>query len=398
MLKKVVLENFFSFGERTEIELHPNVNVLVGINGSGKSNFLKAIQLLHEGISGIGLEKLILQEWGGFDSISFSGTKSDKIQLCFEFDKNVFKNDEQAQFFISNPIYEINIYKAGDLNYYLYERVYDSNSSHDYLNIHNTEGFLRDGNSQSYEEFTIAKGNGIKSTELALRQIYDQFRFFSTSTFRSEIKALKVYRQFDLGGESALRKLQPYSTERGLSLDGGNLCTILQNLENDHVEQFEQLSKEIQNINSNFKRISFARLGADSQLTLVEKHLNKSVRSRHISDGTLRYITLLSILFNPEQGNLIGLDEPEQGLHPDMMNTIAQFVREQKESSVQYIFATHSPLFLNHFDLEEILIFEKDQKNQTRILVKSEEDFEDWNEDYLAGQLWLRGALGGKRW
>ena len=70
MLKRITLENFFSFGEPTTIELNPGVNLLVGINGSGKSNFLKAIRLLHEAVAGKGFEKTFLQEWGGFANVA----------------------------------------------------------------------------------------------------------------------------------------------------------------------------------------------------------------------------------------------------------------------------------------------------------------------------------------
>ncbi len=66
MLKSITLENFFSFKEKQTIHLNKGVSVLVGINGSDKSNFIKAIRLLYEGVAGIGFEKVFLQEWVGF--------------------------------------------------------------------------------------------------------------------------------------------------------------------------------------------------------------------------------------------------------------------------------------------------------------------------------------------
>ncbi|MCI5139963.1 MAG: chromosome segregation protein SMC, partial [Candidatus Electrothrix sp. AR1] len=66
MIAKITLENFFSFRHPTTIELNPDINILLGINGSGKSNFLKALRLLHESIIGSGLEKVFLKEWSGF--------------------------------------------------------------------------------------------------------------------------------------------------------------------------------------------------------------------------------------------------------------------------------------------------------------------------------------------
>jgi predicted ATPase len=88
MLSKITLENFFSFRYPTPIELNPNVNILGGINGSGKSNFLKAIGLLYESIIGTGLEKIFLKEWGGFNTVAnFNQDEKDYIKLSFEFDQ-----------------------------------------------------------------------------------------------------------------------------------------------------------------------------------------------------------------------------------------------------------------------------------------------------------------------
>jgi predicted ATPase len=73
-------------------------------------------------------------------------------------------------------------------------------------------------------------------------------------------------------------------------------------------------------------------------------------------------------------------------------------LKTASRDNTQLIIATHSPLLLNLFELDEILIFEKDDTNQTVVSIRTEDDFEDWNEDFLVGQLWLRGLIGGKRW
>lgn len=80
-----------------------------------------------------------------------------------------------------------------------------------------------------------------------------------------------------------------------------------------------------------------------------------------------------------------------------MINTVSDSIKHASKDTQLFI-ATHSPLLLNAFDLEDILIFEKDEKNQTKVLRKTEEDFAEWNDDYLVGQLWLNGQIGGKRW
>ena len=133
-------------------------------------------------------------------------------------------------------------------------------------------------------------------------------------------------------------------------------------------------------------------------MSLKEKNLDRAITIENISDGTLRYLLLLSIFYNPNRGSVVCIDEPEAGLHPDMINGIAKGIKYATQNGTQMIIATHSPLLLNAFELEDLKIFEKDKDNQTVVKTKSEEDFPDWEGEFLTGQMWLRGELGGVRW
>ena len=87
MIKKITVQNFFSFGAEQTIELNADTNILVGINGTGKSNFIKAIRLLQEGVKG-NFEKLFSQKWGGFSgSCNFIHPDSNEIKISYCFDK-----------------------------------------------------------------------------------------------------------------------------------------------------------------------------------------------------------------------------------------------------------------------------------------------------------------------
>lgn len=132
-------------------------------------------------------------------------------------------------------------------------------------------------------------------------------------------------------------------------------------------------------------------------MMLRGQHLSKSVSIEHISDGKLRYLLLLSILFNPERGSIVCIDEPETSLHPDMINTIAEAIK-QASKETQLIISTHSPLLLNAFKLDDILIFEKNTDNETTVSRKSMDEFDGWVDDFMVGQAWLQGLMGGKRW
>jgi predicted ATPase len=150
-------------------------------------------------------------------------------------------------------------------------------------------------------------------------------------------------------------------------------------------------------VNPNFSGFDFNFLGGNIELMLEENNLNSAVHVSNISDGTLRYLCLLSILYNPERGNIICIDEPEVGLHPDMILNIANAIKEAAENST-IIISTHSDNLLNYFDVEDIRVFEKDENNSTKVVSYTMSQFADWYEDFSLGQMWKQGDLGGVRY
>jgi len=211
------------------------------------------------------------------------------------------------------------------------------------------------------------------------------------------LEELSVYYYFDTTFTSSTMQPSGYGTETKLLPDGQNLMTILNRIKNNHSLSYDKIEEAIMKINPYFKDINFDFIGSKLYLLLREKHLTKSVSIEHISDGTLNYLILLSILFNPERGTLVCVDEPETSLHPDMINTIADAIK-QASKSTQLIITTHSPLLLNSFEIDDLLIFEKNIHNETEVYVKSPDEFDNWIDDFMVGQAWLQGLIGGKRW
>lgn len=344
MIKKITIQNFFSFGSEQTIELNADTNVLVGVNGTGKSNFIKAIRLLKAYLSASEFEKLFMQKWGGFSgACNFIHPDASTIHLRYEFDKNVVKNLSDA--FVKNDFHiDFIIRKFG--------------SSYDILGSDTT----------------------LELTDKLLQGI-------------------EIYDYFDSSFDSTIRQLSPYYSEENLLSDGKNLTALLSYLNGNSVKAFDKLVEEFKKINPNFRELVFTTpVAGKSLLSLKEKNLDRAITIEHISDGTLRYLLLLSIFYNPKRGSVICLDEPEMGLHPDMINGIARGIKYAAENGTQMIIATHSPLLLNAFELEDLMIFEKNEANETIVKKVSEEDFPEWEGEFLAGQMWLRGQIGGKRW
>lgn len=132
-------------------------------------------------------------------------------------------------------------------------------------------------------------------------------------------------------------------------------------------------------------------------MLLEEDGLLSPIHITHLSDGTLRYLCLLAILFNPSRGSFICIDEPEVGLHPDMLKLVANAIQQAAEDSALLI-ATHSEHILNQFQIKAIRVFEKDTSNETMVLTYEEADFEGWYERFNPGQMWRAGGLGGNRY
>lgn len=409
MIKQVSINNFFSFGYKTqEVYLNPDTNILIGINGSGKSNFIKAIRLLYEGVVGKdGLEKLLMNDWGGFTNVSnFSKHQTEMIDLIYEFDKNSINKAAgfRGHRFEHNVYYQIIIKKAANNSFHVAEEIFDIGEDGQrcvFLRMELGHGQIISSNNEKTELKRFNPNNSqipFKNEELILRQLSDPISYPILVTLKKAIEKIIIYDYFDTTANSLIRRPSAYNVEKKLLANGENLVQILQRMKNHHSLEYEKIERELTRINSMFKDISFDIVGSKSLLVLREKNLARSISVDHISDGTLRFLLLLAILYNPERGSLICLDEPEIGLHPDMIHTVAKAIQHASKTGTQIIIATHSPLLLNDFELDDIWIFEKNTDNQTIISSKSEEDFKDWTDQFLAGQMWLSGKIGGTRW
>ncbi|MDR2691415.1 MAG: AAA family ATPase [Dysgonamonadaceae bacterium] len=400
MIKKVIIRDFFSFRGKNEIPLNDGINIMCGINGSGKTSFLNAFKLLHEGVSGRGFERLFQEQWGGFHQIANANQEVKQIQLIYVFDYKKLKQINQSSSCQSDVSYSITINRLGTSDYTINEKIYADNeigTPFYYLDISNGTGQIAapfsDEPGKGWERYKYNQGE-LSGKELFLNQIKDP-RYIHIHTIRKAIESLKIYSDFNI------REIRKPQTESGnlskLKSNGVNLAHLLNYIKNNKTLSYEKIEKNLSKINPDYKGIEVPyRGGGQLSISLREKGLDRTIEALHISDGTLRYILLMSILCNPDRGLFVGIDEPECGLHPDMIKSVCDMMKEASDS--QIIIATHSPLLLNHFELEDILVFEKNEQNETKVKRYSENDFPDWEGDFLAGQMWLRGQIGGKRW
>ncbi len=238
-----------------------------------------------------------------------------------------------------------------------------------------------------------------KANNPTLAQISDPDRYYPLFTLRKAIGDISVYGQFDTSPRSSIRTPAAYATDNRLIDDGNNIVSLLKRIQNHYPLVYENEIKPLLiKVNPNFQEIGFEDFGAKSNLVLREHQLAKRVSIEHISDGTLRFILLLGILYNPERGSVVCLDEPETGLHPDMIHTVAVGIQRAAREGSQMVVATHSPILLNSFQLGDLIVFDKNEQNEIRISTPSEDEFEERLSSFLPGQMWLQGLIGGRRW
>lgn len=400
MIKELIIRDFFSFKGEHKIELNPGVNILVGVNGSGKTSFLNAITLLYEGIVGGGLSALF-RLWGSYNSIvnACGEDRPECFSITYVFDVEALRKIVPASPFKKDVYYTITVFPIGDgTNYSLCETLYSEDSkgrkkTFSYLEFRNGIGQI---SVRTHEGIDVERYEGgmLSAQELVLKQITDPQRYLPSFVVREAINAIAGYSKFSF---DKVRQPAEANNSKRLMNSGENLTQLLSNLNNNYTFQYEKIRECLSDINPNFTGIGYNVFGSRLYLSLRERNLAHVIDALHISDGTLKYMLLLSIFHNPERGLLIDIDEPESCLHPDMIRSVAKMMKSAAKTS-QIIVATHSALLLNAFELDDILVFEKNAQNETVIKRYSEDDFADREEELLPGQLWLNGEIGGKRW
>jgi predicted ATPase len=408
LLKSIRLRNFLSYGPSApSVDLLP-LNVLVGPNSSGKSNLLEAIDILRATPSDVTQP---IRDGGGAEDYLWKGigsagpavlgrippTADIEAIVCYPEGKNPLKY--QIAFTMAGQRFEIldeaieNPFPStGETDVYFY---YRHQSGHPVLNVRaktEAQGATKEGRvSRSLRREDVAVGQSILSQRKDPDQ-YPEITYLGTQFGR-----IRFYREWDLGRDTEPRKPQKVDLPSDfLSESADNLALVLNDLEN-RSETRNAINEHLKKFNESAEAVTTRLFGGTIQLVVHEQGFQEIPATR-LSDGTLRYLCLLAVLCHPEPPPLVCLEEPEIGLHPDILKTVAELLVQAAERT-QVIVTTHSDILVSALtqNAESVLVCERGEDG-TRLTRLESEKLKDWLERYSLGELWMMGELGGTRW
>ena len=393
MINSISLSNFLSFGkESAPIELQP-LNVLIGTNGSGKSNFLEAFDLLKNAPSNIA--KPIREGGGVLEWVNKNTVNDADASLDVIVSNSLFpRRHDDLRYRISFNAVGQGFEITGEQ---IVSKELDPGMEKPYIYYEFSNGqpmlYINDG-----ESLRTLKREDIDITQSILAQKRDAIHYPELTFIAQEFSKIKLYREWSFGRYTPMRLPQKTDSQNHyLEPDYGNLGLVLNQIRSD-LSSKKRLLKELQCFYDDVEDYETTISGGFVQIHFQERGLRSPVPATRLSDGTLRYLCLLSILCHPSPPPIICIEEPELGLHPDILPKLGSLLREVSEKS-QIIVTTHSEAFVDSFsDVPEVVLVAEKESNQTNLFRLEKDQLEPWLEKYRLGDLWTRGDIGGTRW
>ena len=351
---------FKSIKKLENLKLRP-LNILIGANGVGKSNFVSYFRMLNEMIEGR------LQSWvkkqGGADRIVYLGIKETaEFSSHIRFKPNEYSftlevSDDGSFFFNEETIY---FQKAGYSRPY-YENIY----------FHFSESGLK---------------NYAQNSKVA------QYCYDAISSWR-------VYHLHDTSETAGVKRSCSLVDNAYLRNNASNLAAFLYLLKEQYTETYQQIVKIVQLAIPFFNDFvlepdEFSVEEKQIRLFWKQKDSDYKLSPNQLSDGSIRFICLATALLQPNPPSTIIIDEPELGLHPYALTLLASLLRHAA-NRMQVIVSTQSICLIDEFTLEDLIVVER-ENGETIFKRLNNEEFNHWLEDYTISELWQKNILGGR--
>jgi predicted ATPase len=400
-IRTLRLKNFLSYGsEGEEIEVQP-LNVLIGPNASGKSNLIDAVGILQSTPNDINTP---FRQGGGIGEWLWKGDEKNSNNIPTATIEATVDHHEEP-----TPLrYQISFTMVGQKLEIVDEAVekkikssllsdvyfYRPQNAKPLLNIRNVTEVKTGKSPGKKRNFITVEINPFQSI---LSQKQDKDFYPELAYLNNHFSNIRIYREWNLGRNTPPRNPQPSDLPNDfLEQDARNLAHVLNNLEYQGIKPLliEQLQKFYEGVGDIITKIE----GSTIQTFIRDKKFNRPIPATRLSDGTLRYLCLLTLLCHPSPPPLICIEEPELGLHPDILSTVAELLIAASKRT-QIIVTTHSDALVSGLSEvpESVLVCE--QNNTGSHLRRLEpQQLKNWLEKYTLGDLWRMGHIGGNRW
>lgn len=356
MINLIKINNFKSIREM-DLKLLP-INVLIGANGAGKSNFINFFKLIYN-IYFQNLQNYIAEE-AGAENILYNGLKqSERLWGRIEFD------ERNAYLFTLKPNLQGNLY-----------------FEHDATQFYHGYGTI------GWD--TVSLGNGYLESRLKNEK---HGRYVYVNRYMS---SFKIFHFHDTSKTAKIKQKGNIDENQYLLEDAGNLAAYLYFLQEKHPKSFKKIEMLVRSVAPYFDCFVLEpdRIREDKiQLSWKQKGTDMRMYAMQLSDGTLRFMALATLLLQPELPATIIIDEPELGLHPFAINKLAGLIKKASVQS-QIIISTQSVNLVDNFSPEDIITVDRED-NQSVFVRQDSESLKDWMQEYSIGDLWNKNVIGG---
>lgn len=333
------------------LKLSP-INILIGANGSGKSNFISFFEFLNA------IQDKRLKEYaalrGGADRLLHKGSQqTQEISFDTSFDNN------------TNG-YRVNL-KLGDEGFVFTEEVltYQGNDGR------NISNFGTEAN--------------VKSSDMSRAKFINRY-----------LNSYRKYHFHDTSKDSPFTKMSHVINDQYyLYEDGSNISAFLYNIQQNNPIIYTRIIQTIQSIAPYFSDFYFhPNEEGYIRLQWKSKYGSTIYGASDLSDGTIRFIALTVLFMQPNLPSSIIIDEPELGLHPFAISKLAGMIKSVASKGKQVIAATQSADLVNHFTSEDIITVDQ-IKGESQFNRLDEEILKEWLDTYSIGELWQKNILTG---
>jgi predicted ATPase len=356
-LERISIAGFKSIGAM-DLELG-SLNILIGANGAGKSNFLAVFALLHD-VLAQRLQIHVAERGGANALLHFGQKQTSEIRVHLSFHKNA---------------YEVALAPAaGDELFFIEETCSYQAPEHD------QPYFVRLGDGHKESRLPEAATH-----EMVCRHVLDSLSSWKIYHFHDTSKSARVKQKHAIDDNDALRP------------DAANLAAFLYRLQQTQGDAYRRILAAVRMVAPFFDDFVLRpdRLRTDViQLEWRERGSEDYFNAQALSDGTLRFMCLATLLLQPNLPTAILIDEPELGLHPAAIQQLTALIKSAATKS-QVILSTQSVTLVNQFGPEDVIVVDREGPASSLRRIAPDK-IHDWLDGYALGELWEKNVIGGR--